>query len=333
MVALAGQLTLSGLAVVLAGYFLARCGDVLGERTRLGGMWAGMVLLALATSLPELAAGITAVRLGAHDLAAGNLFGSSLANLLILALLDLASRDGVLRRASLEHVPIGLLAIVLNALAAVFSLLRTPVALGPVSLASLALVGLYALGARAMYLRALRERGGAAAASAPGSALSAARAPTWLAALGFALAAGLTFLAAPHFASGAERLAEVSGLGETFIGTLLVGLATSLPELAASWAAVRLGAVDLAVGNVLGSNAINMTLFLAYDLAYPAGSWFARLGSLHGITALLAVALMAFAISGIVFRVPKRLSLGAPSGLTLLLGYAAAITTLYLAGP
>jgi cation:H+ antiporter len=80
---------LSGVAVVLAGIRLTQSGEVIAEETGLGGAWVGAVFIAIATSLPELATDFSAVRQGEHDLAIGDLFGSSMANMLILALLDL----------------------------------------------------------------------------------------------------------------------------------------------------------------------------------------------------------------------------------------------------
>ena len=77
--------SVAAVVVVMAGTVLARNGDVIAARTKLGGASVGSVFLALATSLPEIVTDISAVRLGAIDLAAGDLPGSSMANMLILA--------------------------------------------------------------------------------------------------------------------------------------------------------------------------------------------------------------------------------------------------------
>src|SRR5690606_23739230 len=82
----------------------------------------------------------------------------------------------------------------------------------------------------------------------------------------FTLAAAVIFVAAPHLASSAATIAEVTGIGSTFVGSTLVALATSLPELVATIAAVRIGAPDIAVGNIFGSNAFNMVLLVPIDL-------------------------------------------------------------------
>ena len=106
---------LAGAVVVTAGTRLARSADVIAARTHLGGAWVGSVLLAGATSLPELTTDIAAVRMGAVDLAAGDLFGSSMANMLILALVTLVPSGAELfRRATLDHVLYAALAIILT---------------------------------------------------------------------------------------------------------------------------------------------------------------------------------------------------------------------------
>ena len=91
--------------IVVAGTFLSRSADTIAEVTGFGRLLVGSVLLAGATSLPELTVDISAVRLGLPNLAAGDLLGSSLMNLLILAALDLSmySRGKMLSRAAAGH--------------------------------------------------------------------------------------------------------------------------------------------------------------------------------------------------------------------------------------
>ena len=142
-------------------------------------------------------------------------------------------------------------------------------------------------------------------------------------------AALLILLAAPLFANAAKRIAELSGLGATFIGTLLVGFCTSLPELVASVAAVRLGSIDLAVGNLFGSNAFNMILLFAMDLADPSTPVFAVLSPSHALTALFSIVLMSLGMAAILFRTEPRFRLLAPSSTLMLLFYAIGMWMLY----
>jgi cation:H+ antiporter len=312
----------SGVVVVLAGSALARYADAIADATRLGRLWVGSVLLAGATSLPELATDVAAVRFGAVDLAVGDLFGSSMANMLILALIDLLPpRRQVLRSAAFEHALAACLAISLNALAAVFVLARPAASALGVSPGSLVLLVAYLAGTRAVFLHTRHTLPAAAAEAAPAL-------PLRRAALGFGVAAAAIPLAAPVFAWSAKGIAETTGLGHTFVGTWLVGLATSLPELVASLAAVRMGAFDLAVGNLFGSNALNMALFVALDLAQP-GALFASLDPSHALAALFAVVLMSLGLAAIVFRAERKLGPLDPDSALMLATYAAALWLLY----
>jgi cation:H+ antiporter len=318
----------SGAVVVLAGIALARSADAIAERTRLGRLWIGSVLLAGATSTPELATDVFAVRMGAADLAVGDLFGSSLANMLILAIVDLLPpRRGVLQRAALDHALAASLAIALNALAVVLVVFRPQASFLSVGPGSLLLFVLYVGGTRAMFRHALRD--GAPPAAAPDGDAAGPTGSLRQALRGFAVAALAVLAAAPAFAWSARGIAEVSGLGNTFVGTLLLGLATSLPEVVTSLAAVRMGAFDLAVGNLFGSNAINMALLLPLDLAQP-GSLFAALDPGHALSGLFAVLLMSLGLAAIAYRAKRRFAMLEPDSALMIAAYACAIWLLYL---
>lgn len=322
-------------AVVVAGIVLARSGDIIAARTRLGGVWIGSIFLALATSLPELVTDVAAVRLGAPDLAAGDLFGSSMANMLILALVNLVPGRHLFRHAALDHALSASLAILLAAIAAVFvTLPPQPTVLG-VGIGSLLLVITYLGGTRIVFLyghvareaAATPELAAGAAAERPGTE---AGLPTLRqAAVRFALAAGAILIAAPVFAASAERLAVMSGLGTTFVGTALLGVSTSLPELVTCLAAVRIRAYDLAVGNLFGSNAVNMLMFVPLDLAHGGAPILGAVSGVHAITALVAIALMALGLAGIVYRAKGRFSLLEPSSLLIALVYLAGLAVLF----
>lgn len=325
----------SGIVVVFAGAALARYGDAIAEATKIGRVWIGAVLLAGATSLPELATDIAAVRLGAIDLAAGDLFGSTMANMLILAVIDLIPpRRHVLQHVTLDHALAACLAITLNTLAAVLVLVRPESSVAWVAPGSLLLFLAYVAGTRAVYRHTARTFAPDITASTPSpsmeatGALLAPKPSLRRAVLGFALAALVVLAVAPVFAWSAKGIAETSGLGNTFVGTWLVGLATSLPELVACIAAVRMGSFDLAVGNLFGSNAFNMAIFFLLDAVEP-GSLFAKLDPDHVLSALFAVVLMGLGLAAIVYRAKRRFAMLEPDSLLMLVAYAAAIWLLY----
>ena len=148
--------------------------------------------------------------------------------------------------------------------------------------------------------------------------------------VGFAAASLVILVVAPVFAASAQALADITGLATSLIGTWLVGLATSLPELVTSLAAVRLKAYDLAVGNLFGSNAVNMLMFLPLDIAQPGGSIFAAIHPVHALTAVIGIVLMALGHAAIVLRATGHGKLLEPSGALMMAIYAAGLWLIYL---
>src|SRR5262245_47629258 len=115
------QFAVCAAVIIVAGTFLSKYADAIAELTTWGRLLVGSVLLAGATSLPELVVDISAVRLGAADLAVGDLMGSSLFNLLILAVLDLSlySRGTMLSRRGAAHALSGTFSAAMAALVVV----------------------------------------------------------------------------------------------------------------------------------------------------------------------------------------------------------------------
>ena len=124
----------------------------------------------------------------------------------------------------------------------------------------------------------------------------------------------------------------MTGLAQSFVGTWLVGFATSLPELVTSLAAVRMGAYDLAVGNLFGSNAVNMIMFIPLDLAHEGGPFLASVSSVHILSALVAIVLMSIGLATIVYRSKNRLAGMEPSSAIMLMVYFAGLGLVYLFG-
>jgi cation:H+ antiporter len=301
------QFALAASIIVVAGTFLTRFADAIADLTGLGRLLIGSILLAGATSLPELSVDLSAVSIGEGNLAVGDLMGSSLFNLLILAVLDLShtSRGRMLSRTSAAHALSGTLSISLTAFAALFIILSgriswTVLGLGP---GAWALLITYVLGVRLVFVDqriSAMESEHQQEVPIPAGRLRMAQAVG-----GFLTSAVVIIVFAPMLARSASGIADFTGLGGTFIGTTLVALCTSLPELVASLAALRMGAFDLAVGNVFGSNSFNMVLLPILDLAQP-GSLLAVVSQTHAVTALAGIIITALAILSQLYRNEKR---------------------------
>jgi cation:H+ antiporter len=295
--------------IVVAGVYLTKYADAIADLTGLGRLLVGSLLLAGATSLPELAVDISAVRIGQPDLAVGDLMGSCLCNLLILALLDMStySRGRMLSTLSSAHALSGLMTITLASVAVIAMLGKpefTLMGLGP---GTFAIMALYIGGSRIVFYDQ-RLAAKLAATGTEQAVLIPAHPAMSLgkASLGFVVAAVVILVVAPFMAHSADQLAELSGLGRSFVGTTLVALSTSLPELVASIAALRLGAYDLAIGNVFGSNSFNIAMLAVLDF-FQTGPLLSVIAPVHAITGVAVILVSAIAVMGQLYRVESRI--------------------------
>jgi cation:H+ antiporter len=285
------QFAATALVIIVAGARLARYGDVLGEKTGLGRSWIAVVLLAATTSLPELFTGFGATALAAlPDIALGDVLGSCMFNLLILSLMDAVQPEPISARAHQGHalsIGFGLLLIGVAGVGLVADHRLPP--LGWVGLYSPVLIVLYFVAMRVIFTHEQHRRARdiqevAEELQYRGTTLRSALVQYSLAAIAVVAAA----LWLPRL--GAE-VARQTGLGEAFVGSLFIAITTSLPEIVVSLAAVRIGAVDLGIGNVLGSNLFNLLILGLDDVFYRQGPLMADAAASHSIS-IVAIVMM-----------------------------------------
>ena len=142
------------------------------------------------------------------------------------------------------------------------------------------------------------------------------------------IAVAAIVISAPFLSASAGRIADVSGLGKTFFGTTAVALCTSLPEMVTSYAAVRMGAFDLALGNIFGSNSFNMLLLAPLDLVQP-GPLLSLIAPVHAFTCLATVLITAIAVMGQLYHIERRRFVIEPDAALIILLVLGALTTLY----
>lgn len=319
-----------GLVILVAGVQLSRYGDVIAEKTGLGGTWMGLLVMAAVTSLPELITGGSAIVVfDVPDIAAGDAIGSCMFNLLILALLDVRDRTPLTARIHQGHVlSAGFgIALLATATVAVAAGSRMP-AIGWISPFTLVLVGGYVLALRTVLVFE-RARSANAALEAPVEERYAAL--TLRQAVGRYAAFALVLVAAAALLPGAaEGLATATGLGQSFVGSLFVAASTSLPEVVVSAAAARMGALDMAVGNLFGSNMFNMFVLGIDDLLYTGGSVFAVISSAHVVSLAAAMAMTAAAIIGLTYRAARKRMYLAWDAAAIVAAYVAGVVILKL---
>ncbi|MCJ8283355.1 MAG: sodium:calcium antiporter, partial [Rivularia sp. ALOHA_DT_140] len=253
--------------VIAVSSKLSQSADMVAEKSGLGRNWVGAILLAGSTSLPELATGVSAINyLDAPNLAAGGIFGSCLFNLMILAILDIYTGGGPLfQQAQVSHglaAGLGSLLLGIAGTGIFLAYKGINVTLGWIGVPSLVLFALYLIGARLIAKFEMRRR--TEVLEQEGEAYEYEHVKPRTAYLLFAVCSIAIVVLGVWLAYLGERVVEQTGLGASFIGSLLLAITTSLPEVAAGIAAVRLDAVDLAISNVFGSNIFNMAILGVY---------------------------------------------------------------------
>lgn len=306
--------------VIVSGAKFAKLGDELAEALNIGGGWIGLILLATVTSLPEVISGCTATVLGNVDLALGGVLGSCSFNVTILFLLNAIIGGGsVLRTASAAHTLSSSLGIFLMGLALFGIIVADKFAATPLAWVfelcwAIAIFFGYLLSMRLVYRyeqnlqKALHPEQQKIKRHAPPGlygkvtvlAIVVVAASWWLAQIGDIL-------------STHEIEAIGRSLGATFVGAGFLALATSLPEITTSVAAVRLGNLDLALGNLFGSNMFNIfvvalmkfvSLFQLKPLLMPPGSIHVSQVLITGIVAIL---LSAIAVGGLTYKSSRKM--------------------------
>jgi cation:H+ antiporter len=289
--------------IFLVGSRLSRHADTIADETGLGGLWIGTVLLAASTSFPEVLTDVYAALLDAPDIGVGDIFGANMANMMILAMLDLVfARRRILDHVHKAHAQFGLLGILLMVMAGIGIITGGWGRIGHVGIETVMIAVVYLGGIRLLY----RFAGVGVRSVEPIHASSLNRVRLREAAGGFALGTVGLLVLTPLLVLSAEAVSLETGISTTFVGTLLVGLATTLPELSTTFSAIRLGAFDLAVGNLFGSVMFNMTVLLLMDVVYTRGPLLGFVARDHLLTILLGVTLLTLGIVAILFRGRRR---------------------------
>ncbi len=297
--------------ILFAGTKLVRYGDAIAEKTGLGRIWIGLLLLAAVTSMPELVTGVSAAALvnfpyGSPDLAVGTLFGSCAINLVILALLDILHRHTpILSKASSEHIISAGWGILLIAVAAgsIFAGQRfSGLALGWMGLPSIAIFVVYLIGMWQIFrFERTHQPSSPQTISAQYEDIS-----TRMVYLRFALAAMAVIGAGIWLSFIGDEIAQVTGWGASFVGSLFLAISSSMPELVVAIAALRLGAIDMAIADILGSNMFNIAIVAPVDLAYRQGPVLSLASNSHLVTAATVAVMSFLVIAGVRFRQKRK---------------------------
>jgi cation:H+ antiporter len=318
----------SAAAVILLGILLAKYGDALATLTGWGRLFVGSLLVAAATSLPEVATNITAVRLDPPnpELAMGNVLGANMVNMFTLAWVALLfGGRRFLQRVAPEQGYLILLAVLLTGAAVLFAAVKLEVALWNVGLSSGILLVVFVAGMWVVYGTRPREEQTEAAE------LRITLRRAWVM---FGLVSAGIVVAGFFLAYSTDRIAELTGVASSALGILALSVVTTMPEAAATVAAARMGAADLGVGNLYGSCAFNVTILFYADLFYGEGIVVNSAEPAHFVAGGIAIGLMLLGMALILGRHRLR-SPVVTGGLALMVSIylAAAVVVATLGAP
>jgi cation:H+ antiporter len=320
---------IAALVIVIAGSRLARQADTLADRTGLGEAIFGVLFLAGITSIPDFAATLSAAVDARPDLAMSNIMGSMAVNLVFLGVADIVYRKANLEHAAASPVNLMLAGLLIALLTLPLLATFTPTAsqwrmhpITPVIVVAY-LFGLHLVHraqARPMWFPRLTHQ---TVPDQPEKHSRGRSATVWL---GFISMAAVTGMAGWILMEAAKAIADQTGLSETLVGGLFTALATSTPELVTTIAAIRIGALTLAVSNIFGTNCFNMLVVAAADAGYAHGSIYHAMAPVQMTWGLVSILMTAILLLGLVRRETYGIGrIGFESALILVV-YAIAIS-------
>ena len=256
------EFAICSVLMITFAYNLCKEGVIISERTNLEEGIIGMIFLAIATSFPEIVVGVASMASPETvGLGYGDLVGSVIVNSMLLLFIDYSIGQGRLltRISGLNRLTAFFLLAVAAVLliAGVLRMYFEVPSIGPVGIESPVIVGIYLV-----FLKILKKKG-----TPPHEAIyHTEKEPFWEIWAKFAFFLVMVMLLGTWIAGIGEKIVKVTGLSQTFTGTLLLGLTTSFPEIIVTIVAMKAASFDMAVGNVLGSNIFDLCIVPFLDV-------------------------------------------------------------------
>jgi cation:H+ antiporter len=317
--------------IVYCGYKLSQYGDIIAEKSGMGRTWIGVALMATVTSLPELMTGVSSVMFtGVPEIAVGDVLGSCVFNMLILAVLDALYRPMPINtRAHYGHVLSAGFGILLLSIVAASLFIGSRLApFGWIGLSTLLIVVVYFVSMRLVFNYEKRQV--AAYIKERTEDLKYSDVPLKSALVKYALNALAVIAAAVFLPRIGTTIAEQTGLGQSFVGNILIAISTSLPEVVVCIAALKIDAIDLAIGNLFGSNIFNILILAIDDMLFLHGPLLSSVSSAHIISAISAISMTTIAVVSLTYRAEKKTLPLAWDSIGIVMIYIANVMLLYM---
>jgi len=297
--------------IYIFGTKASKKADIIAEKKGLEKAFMGLVFIAMITSFPELFTGISAVAVvKSPDIALGEILGSCIFNILIIAIIELSFRKKEVYRlhGRINMLPMGF-SLILIAAVTLGMALKLKFSILNVGLFPILIIILYFIFMRIIYLErrsenpdvSRQETVPAKAAAGDGVKKEAVKSVTTGKAsikkevVSFIICAVVIIAVGGYLPKVGEELAEVMGWNHSFIGIVFLAFVTSFPELTVSFAVVKMGNVDMFIGNIAGSNLFNLAIIFIIDIFYVKGTVLSAVSDNNIPTGIIAI-LMSFII-------------------------------------
>ncbi|MFD1021086.1 sodium:calcium antiporter [Thalassobacillus hwangdonensis] len=286
----------SAIVSAFAAVQLSKHADTISKQTKLGGVLIGTIFLAVATSLPELTATIPASLIGSADIAVGNGLGSVLFNIFFLFLLDLHFRNKRLfLRVSHTHIYTGVVALLLCTVTGIGLAANLSISALNIGLISFIIAFIYIGG---MWFLSKTEK---PEATEEADTLLTTDSTVRQTVKKFILFAFVIFVFGSALSLTGDAIAKNTGMSTSTVGSILVALATSIPDAMGVYTALRLSNVNLAIGTILGSNVFNILVIAIGDVFYLKGDIWQDTSS-----DLMYMSIVGFILTALVMLITKR---------------------------
>ncbi|MBM7554251.1 sodium:calcium antiporter [Thalassobacillus pellis] len=266
---------------------LASYGDGVKEKTKASSAFVG-IIIGVAVSLPELTASVTAVVINSPDLAIGNLVGSNLFNILVLALLDIYyRRQQIMGSTNFESESYCYLLIIMTMVVMLGLSLTLPEGVYHVGYTSVVLTLLYFGGIRWINAHSDEKVKPRKQENRRFENKTKHQVILWFLFYGL-----LIMIVGTVLTVAADQIAVITGLGASFIGSILVGASTSLPDAVSLATVLKMRNYNMGVSSLLGSNVFNLLLLAFTDVIYFQNNLFQHAGSTHIVTSGASIAMI-----------------------------------------
>ncbi|UMZ73813.1 sodium:calcium antiporter [Natranaerofaba carboxydovora] len=312
---------LLSILIFVSGATLSKTADKIAIKTGIGGLWIGALTLPLITSIPEVVVGIRAASIEAVDLAMGNLFGSNMLNLSIIIFIDFFSGKKQLSRSLQQgHILTSGLYIVMVGVALLGMSLEWIPSIGFIGVESIIIALIYISTIRFISRDQKRRNNESLIheniqevvhnendTTTKNNYKVDLKRVSKKDILIFVSSAIVAILASRGLADTGNLIAIETGLKESLFGSIFIAISTTLPEIVIIISAARIGAVDMAVGNILGANLLNIGLIFLVDLFYLQGPLLLSASKTHLISGIITVVMTAILIIGVTYRSQRNI--------------------------